>query len=70
MQLLIDKYEKEVKKTKSPTVEYLVQMVLDDIKEMELLETERQQIEEAWLDGVGAWDSEMEKEQYYKETYG
>jgi hypothetical protein len=35
----------------------------------ELLEKEREQIENAWLDGVSAWDSEMEAEQYYNETF-
>ncbi len=38
-------------------------------KATELLEKEREQIENAWLDGVSAWDSEMEAEQYYNETY-
>ena len=27
-------------------------------------------IEDAWLDGVGNWDSEKEAQQYYKETFG
>lgn len=31
-----------------------------DDKATELLETEREQIDEAWLNGVGAWDSEMQ----------
>lgn len=29
----------------------------------------RKEIEEAWLDGVGNWDSEKEAEQYYKERF-
>jgi len=73
MQLLIDKYEKEAKKTKSPYIEYLLKMVLNDIEEMKLLETEREQIEEAYI--TGDWDYDktaMPKaraEQYYKDTY-
>ena len=35
----------------------------------ELLETEREQIEDAWLDGLNSWGSEREAEQYYKENY-
>jgi len=48
---LINKYEKEAKKTNSPTIEYLLKMVINDIKEMKLLETEREQIEEAYHQG-------------------
>lgn len=39
------------------------------MKATELLEKEREVIEKAWLNGVSAWDSEMEAEQYYNETY-
>ena len=30
----------------------------------------KEEIKEAWLDGVMNWDSEKEAEQYYNETYG
>ena len=72
MQLLIDKYEKEAKKTKSPTVQCLLEMVLNDIKEMKLLEKERGNLEEAYncgnLDNDGFSPDKL-GEQYYKETY-
>ena len=29
----------------------------------------KKEIEEAWLDGVGSWDSEKEAHQYYNETF-
>ena len=29
----------------------------------------KEEIKEAWLDGVGNWDSEKEAEQYYNETF-
>ena len=44
-------------------------LALAIVKATELLEKEREQIENAWLNGVGAWDSEMEAEQYYNETF-
>jgi hypothetical protein len=72
MQLLIDKYEKEAKKSKSPAVQYLLEMVLNDIKEMKLLENNREQIEEAYncgnLDNDGFSPDKL-GEQYYKDTY-
>jgi hypothetical protein len=37
---------------------------IDQAKEME-----KEQIIEAWNDGVLNWDSEKEVEQYYNETY-
>ena len=45
--------------------------VLSDVikRATELLEKEREEIESAWLNGVSAWDSEMEAEQYYNETF-
>ena len=30
----------------------------------------KEEIKEAWLDGVMNWDSEKEAEQYYNETFG
>ena len=71
---LINKYEKEAKKTNSPTIEYLLKMVINDIKEMKLLETEREQIEEAhdaaninWR--AGSPTPIKDGYTYYKDTY-
>jgi hypothetical protein len=71
MQQLIDKYEKEAKRLKSPTIKYLLEMVLDDIKEMNLLETEREQIKMGYYRGKSDYKAsrQLESEQYYKETY-
>ena len=33
-------------------------------------ELEKQQILDAWYDGVRNWDNEKKAEQYYTETYG
>jgi hypothetical protein len=33
-------------------------------------ELEKQQIIDAWYDGVRNWDNEKTSEQYYNETYG
>ena len=33
-------------------------------------EIEKQQIIDAYNEGLSNWDSEQESEQYYKETYG
>jgi UTP-glucose-1-phosphate uridylyltransferase len=84
MQELIDKYEKEVKTTKSPSIEYLLEMVLEDIKDMKLLEKEKQMVVDAHYDSEvaianiflnGLKEDELEEaretaEQYYNEKYG
>jgi hypothetical protein len=43
---------------------YLIE-IADQAKEME-----RQQIIDAYNEGLSNWDSEQEAEQYYTETYG
>ena len=85
MQQLIDKYKKEAKKVKSPTIKYLLEMVLDDIKEMKLLEEEKQMVVDAYHESQLGMveilhtlvpslhkpnkDDKTDAEQYYKETY-
>ena len=67
VQLLIEALEEQKKRYPIGAYQMGLDYAIQAAKNK--LETEREQIEEAWLDGVGAWDSEMEKEQYYKETY-
>jgi len=85
LQLLIDKYEKEAKKVKSPTIQYLLEMVVDDIKEMKLLEEEKQMVVDAYHESQLGMveilhtlvptlhkpnkDDKTDAEQYFKETY-
>jgi hypothetical protein len=38
--------------------------VFEQVKEME-----KQQIIDAWIDGLSNWDNEKEAEQYYNEKY-
>jgi hypothetical protein len=61
---------------KTSAVEWLEQIIYDD-KEFSLLEVfeqakekEKQQIIDAWFDGISNWDNEKEAEQYYEQTYG
>jgi hypothetical protein len=44
---------------------YISTDILEQAKEMH-----KQDIEDAWLDGVANWDSEKEAEQYYTKTFG
>ena len=77
MQELIDKYEKKVKTTNSPSVEFLLEMVLEDIKDMNLLEKEKQMVVDACEKGsqkADDWYSNSSggtktAEQYYNDKY-
>lgn len=60
---------------KQTAVEWLVEQVFgkhtyvwNDVIE-KAKQKEREQIKDAWLDGISNWDSEKEVEQYYNETY-
>lgn len=73
LQQLIEQLEEQYKSTPVFGIQYAIR------KATELLETEREQIEDAYTDGVD-FRNEMEvesysgcdsdAEQYYKETYG
>ena len=45
-------------------------MVVSPQIESQLLEKEKQQIIDAWYDGIHNWDKVKSAQDYYKETYG
>ena len=47
---------------------YTIHTILPIIEKLKAIHKE--EIKEAWLDGVMNWDSEKEAEQYYNETFG
>lgn len=70
--------EKPFKKInmKQTAVEWLVEQVVNRTDRMYFLKEfeqakkmEKEQIKEAWIDGVTNWDSEKEVEDYIKETF-
>jgi len=67
---------------KQSSVEWLVNCITEDqmVKAKSLNEwleifeqakaMHKEEIEDAWLDGVGNWDSEKEADHYYTKTFG
>ena len=49
------------------SAEYTIRTILPIIEKLKAMHKE--EIKEAWLDGVMNWDSEKEAEQYYNKTF-